>query len=66
MVKTNIVVEFKSGAFLIVDNPADIQIFISRHDITDVIEIIYRGRRVNGAEVSAIKGVAAKSRIRYV
>ena len=61
-----ILIEFKGGGFVLIENPLRVQVFISRHDINVIEYIILDDNHIEGSLVKNIKGQLVKSRVKYV
>jgi len=65
MNKPKIVISYSYNAFTMVDNPLDIEIFVDRKDIKNVLYVIFRGERIDGSFIEEIRGPIS-SRVRYI
>ncbi len=62
----SIVIEFKSGAFVLVSDLMLIEIFMDRRDWKRVDHIIYDGQRIEGNLVENVRGARGSGRVSYV
>jgi len=63
MMSKAIVIEFKGGAFSVIEDASRILIYVDRNN--QVSHLTIDGRIISGESIVDIKGEAAKTRIRY-